>query len=100
VKVLDALHLEHPVLVGHSIAGEVLTSVASRYPGRVAGLIYLDAFAEFAFSDGQRYDALFTNEHPMRMTLPLGQTPHLRPDDAVLLGMHEYRHFPNVPALA
>jgi pimeloyl-ACP methyl ester carboxylesterase len=100
VEVLDALHIERPVLVGHSIAGEELTSVASRYPNRVAGLIYLDAFAEFAFSDGERYDALITAEHPMRMTLPPGQTPHLHPDDAVLLGMHEYRHFPPMPSLA
>lgn len=100
VAVLNKLHIERPVLVGHSIAGEELTSVASRYPNRVAGLIYLDAFAEFAFSDGQRYDALFTDDHPMRVTLPPGQSPHIDVDDAVLLGMHEYRHFPNVPALA
>ena len=66
IAVLDTLHIERPVFVGHSIAGEELTSVASRYPNRVAGLIYLDAFAEFAFSDGRRYDALFTDEHPMR----------------------------------
>lgn len=102
IEVLDALHIQRPVLVGHSIAGEELTSVASRYPDRVAGLIYLDAFAEFAFSDGKRYDALFTNEHPMRITLLPGQTPqsYLDVDSALLLGMHEFRSFPNVPALA
>jgi non-heme chloroperoxidase len=30
------------VLVGHSLAGEELSSIGSRYPERVAGLIYLD----------------------------------------------------------
>jgi len=100
VQVLRTLHIERPVLAGHSIAGEELTSVATRYPDRIAGLVYLDAMAEFAFSDGQRYDALNTNEHPMRLTLPAGQTPRIDPDYAVLLGMHEYRHFPDVPALS
>ncbi|HEX4052264.1 MAG TPA: alpha/beta hydrolase [Steroidobacteraceae bacterium] len=100
IEVLNTLHIDRAVLVGHSIAGEYLTSVASRYPQRVAGLIYLDALAEFAFSDGQRYDALFTNSHPMRVRLQPGKTLHLTPNDALLLGMHEYRHFPSVPALA
>lgn len=43
VAVLDALRLEDPVLVGHSMAGEELSSVATRHPDRIAGLIYLDA---------------------------------------------------------
>lgn len=32
------------VLVGHSYAGTVITAVADRRPGRITGLIYLDAF--------------------------------------------------------
>lgn len=98
--VLDALHVNRAILMGHSIAGEEMTSMATRHADRVAGLVYLDAMAEFAFSDGKRYDALFTDEHPMRMTLPPGQKPHIDPIDAVLLGMHEYRSFPDVPALS
>lgn len=43
VAVIDALHLDRPVLAGHSIAGEELTDVGNRYPHKVAGLIYLDA---------------------------------------------------------
>jgi pimeloyl-ACP methyl ester carboxylesterase len=43
LAVLDALKLNRPVLVGHSIAGEELSSIGSRHPERVAGLIYLDA---------------------------------------------------------
>lgn len=100
VQVLNGLHLERPILVGHSIAGEELTAVASRYPQRVAGLIYLDAFAEYAFSDGQRYDALFTPEHPLRVQLAPDQRPRLDDDTALMLGMHEFRSFPPVPALA
>jgi non-heme chloroperoxidase len=43
LAVLDALKITRPVLVGHSIAGEELSSVASRYPEKVSGLIYLEA---------------------------------------------------------
>lgn len=50
---LDSLHLERSVLVGHSIAGEELSSVGSRYPQRVVGLIYLDAAYQYAFDNGK-----------------------------------------------
>lgn len=43
VAVLDALKLERPVLIGHSIAGEELSSLAARYPLRAGVLVYLDA---------------------------------------------------------
>jgi non-heme chloroperoxidase len=52
----DALHLVHPVLVGHSIAGEELSSVGSRHPEKIAGLIYLDAAYEYAFYDQAKGD--------------------------------------------
>lgn len=53
IAVLDNLKLERPVLVGHSIAGEELSSVASRFPDRISGMIYLDAAYKHAFdSDG------------------------------------------------
>ena len=41
LAVLDSLKLKRSVLVGHPIAGEELSSIASRYPNRVAGLVYL-----------------------------------------------------------
>ena len=41
--VLDSLRLEKVVLVGHSIAGEEMTSFAERHGTRCAGLVYLDA---------------------------------------------------------
>jgi non-heme chloroperoxidase len=44
--VLDALQLTNPVLLGHSYGGEELTALATRYPARVAGLVYLDGAAD------------------------------------------------------
>jgi non-heme chloroperoxidase len=49
LAVIDALKLDHPVLAGHSIAGEELSSIGSRHPEKVAGLIYLDAGWPFAY---------------------------------------------------
>jgi len=53
LAVLDSPKLRRPVLVGHSIAGEEFSSVASRYPGRVAGLVYLEAGYSYAFDNGK-----------------------------------------------
>jgi len=53
LAVIDALKLNRPVLVGHSIAGEELSSVGSRHPNRVAGLVYLDAGYPYAFDNGK-----------------------------------------------
>lgn len=53
LTVLDALKLERPVLVGHSIAGQELSSVASRHPSRVAALVYLEAAYPYAFENGK-----------------------------------------------
>ena len=51
LAVMKTLHIDRPVLIGHSIAGEELSSVGSRFPERVSGLIYLDAATVFAFYD-------------------------------------------------
>ncbi len=51
LAVIDALKLDRPVLVGHSIADEELSSVGSRHPEKVSGLIYLDAAYSYAFYD-------------------------------------------------
>jgi len=56
--VMDALKIERPVLVGHSIAGEELSSVGSRHPEKVAGLIYLDAGYSYAYYDKEHGDAI------------------------------------------
>ena len=50
---LDALNLQKPVLVGHSLGGEELSSVATRYANRVAALVYLEAGYPYAFDNGK-----------------------------------------------
>jgi pimeloyl-ACP methyl ester carboxylesterase len=42
LAVMAALHIQKPVLVGHSIGGEELSSINSRHPEKVSGLVYLD----------------------------------------------------------
>lgn len=54
LAVIDGLNLDRPVLVGHSLGGQELSSVGSRYPEKVAGLIYLDAGYQYAFYDRSR----------------------------------------------
>jgi non-heme chloroperoxidase len=51
LAVLDNLGIDRPILVGHSLAGEELSSIGSRFPEKVAGLIYLDAANSYAFYD-------------------------------------------------
>ena len=49
LAVIEGLSISSPVLVGHSLGGEELSSIGSRYPNKVAGLIYLDAGYSYAF---------------------------------------------------
>jgi pimeloyl-ACP methyl ester carboxylesterase len=60
VAVLDSLHIEAPVLIGHSIAGEELSAVSKYHPGRAAGLIYLDAGYSFALYNPAHGDYMMT----------------------------------------
>jgi len=48
LAVIDALHLNKPVLAGHSIAGEELSYIGLHHPEKVAGLIYMDAGYHYA----------------------------------------------------
>jgi non-heme chloroperoxidase len=57
VAVIDALKINHPVLVGHSLAGAEMSFVANRYPDRIGGLVYLDAAYSYAFDSGKGADA-------------------------------------------
>jgi pimeloyl-ACP methyl ester carboxylesterase len=49
LAVMDAQKISKPVLAGHSLGGEELSSIGSRHPEKVAGLIYLDAGYSYAF---------------------------------------------------
>ncbi|MBV9267611.1 MAG: alpha/beta hydrolase [Acidobacteriaceae bacterium] len=73
LAVCDALKLNRPVLIGHSIAGEELSSVGSRYAEKVAGLIYLDAAYSYAYYDRSRGDLLIDSldvERKLRLLRP------------------------------
>jgi pimeloyl-ACP methyl ester carboxylesterase len=79
LAVLDALHLEKPVLAGHSIAGEELSYMGTRHPNRVAGLIYLDAGYPYALYD-EANGALVIDATELREQLKK-ITPGLLPDE-------------------
>jgi N-formylmaleamate deformylase len=40
---IAANHLEHPIVVGHSLGGEVALALASAYPDRVGALVIVDS---------------------------------------------------------
>lgn len=58
VAVIDALKLKKPVLAGHSIAGEELSSIGTRHPEKVSALIYMEAAHAYAFYDPAQGDFL------------------------------------------
>lgn len=82
LSVIKTLKLDRPVLVGHSIAGEELSSIGSRHPEKVSGLIYLDSGYSFAFYDGKVGDEV-TDNNVLRNKLALLQGAS--PEDAKTL---------------
>ena len=58
LAVIAALKLNRPVLIGHSIAGEELSSIGSRHPEKLAALIYLDAADAYAYYDRAHGDGM------------------------------------------
>ena len=79
LAVIDALKLNKPVLVGHSLGGEELSSVGSRHPERVAGLIYLEAGYHWAYYDRSRGDLIVDRNEVERKLEQLqpGRQPQL-----------------------
>jgi pimeloyl-ACP methyl ester carboxylesterase len=61
--VIAALKLDRPILVGHSLAGEELSSVGSRHPEKVSGLIYLDAGYRYAYDPSPSDPSLPQPQH-------------------------------------
>jgi non-heme chloroperoxidase len=57
--VLDSLKLVRPVLIGHSIAGDELTTLGAQHSDRLGGLVYLDAAADPTESASPQDEALF-----------------------------------------
>jgi len=61
VRVIDAVGLNRPVLVGHSFAGEEMHVLGARYSTRIAGLVYVDA----AFDRADRFEEYETLSRKM-----------------------------------
>lgn len=81
VAVIDALKLDRPLLAGHSVAGEELSSVASRHAEKISALIYIDAGYQYALYD-EKHGDLVLDSMAMRDKLDqlhLG-TLHLSPE--------------------
>ena len=89
LAVMESLKLQRPILVGHSFGGAELSSIGSRYPAKVSGLIYLDGGYGYAFAPpGSKLDP------------PPGPEVDIPPVmRAIVTGVQQYTHIP-VPALA
>lgn len=75
VRVMDAVGVKSPVIVGHSFAGEEMHVLGARYATRIAGLVYVDA----AFDRGDDADREAFNA--VARTLPAA--PGAKADDLV-----------------
>jgi non-heme chloroperoxidase len=97
LAVINALKLKRPVLAGHSLAGEELSSVASRHPEKVAGLVYLDAAYMYAYYDESYADEFsqFTKRSMENLKAAKAPTPVL----LLFVGCQKYTDI-KVPLLA
>ena len=69
LAVMSALKIERPFLAGHSASGRELSSIGSRHPDQVAGLIYLDAAQPFALYTPKNPAALILEANRLRNEL-------------------------------
>lgn len=58
IAVLDKLKIERAFIAGHSVAGQELSELGSRYADRIAGLVYMEAANAQAFY-GAHADTLY-----------------------------------------
>jgi pimeloyl-ACP methyl ester carboxylesterase len=66
---LDALHLERPVLVGHSWGGNVVLAFAATYPDNVRGLVLVDGgFIELSAQPGRDWERVRVDMAPPDLT--------------------------------
>jgi pimeloyl-ACP methyl ester carboxylesterase len=84
LAVMDALDLDRPVLVGHSLGGQELSSIGSRHPEKVAGLIYLDAAYQYAYYNRAKGD-LFIEVNEVRRKLERLEPGNLPQDPKPLI---------------
>jgi non-heme chloroperoxidase len=72
LEVLNALSVQKPVLVGHSCAGQVLTTFATRHPDRLSALVYLDGASDPTTTPR---DVGLALPEPSRLPRPLKAAP-------------------------
>jgi len=63
-KVIDALNVKRPLIVGHSIAGQELDVLGAEYSDKIAGLVYLDAAFDYTNKDSDEYTQLLAAVSP------------------------------------
>ena len=81
VAVLDSLKLTRPVLAGHSYAGSELSSIGSRRPDRVAGLVYFDAVFPYSFDNGKGPSLEHFKEMATQLEMAASRMPAPSPAD-------------------
>lgn len=104
LRVLDALKLERPILAGHSIAGEELSSIGARRSDRVGALIYMDAAWDRTSNLSNRTKATATGGDSDKVGIPEMPKPDPKrfdPTESVRAGVQkpDYARIA-VPALA
>ena len=57
VAIIRKLNITRPVLMGHSLGGQEVSDVATRYPNLIAGAIYLDAI--YSYDAASEKEALY-----------------------------------------
>lgn len=89
LRVLDALKIVAPVLAGHSMSGEELTTLGDEHSDRLAGLVYLDTAGDPTDFPGSSaaYMALF-NKLPAAMRANGG-----KPDASDLRSFQAFHDF-------
>lgn len=59
LRVIDAVGINNPVVIGHSFAGEEMHVLGARHSAKIRGLVYVDAaFDRGDHADSEAYDAV------------------------------------------
>jgi pimeloyl-ACP methyl ester carboxylesterase len=77
LTVMSTLNINKPVLISHSIGGEILSSIGSRYPARVRGLIYMESSGYYMHYDAALGDTqldLLDAQNKIESILPYDPT--------------------------
>lgn len=60
IRVADKIRVEKFTILGHSMGGKIAMTVATKYPGRVDGVISIDS-APFDYNSNDRYTSVVKN---------------------------------------